>query len=137
MKLLNSSSGAIAVNQATATILNDDVPKLTIKDVTRTEGNYGRTAFNFVVNLDMSSVQPITVDYATSNGSAIVGDYIGTRNTLTFAPGETSKTIKVDVIGDLIKESNETFFVNLSNPVNVELINSRSTGTIIDDDIRI
>src|SRR5262249_36379119 len=77
----------------------------------------------------------VTVQYATADGTASAGsDYQATSGTLTFAPGETSKTIAVSVIGDIIDESDETFSVNLSAPANAVLGNSQRIGTILDDD---
>ena len=58
-----------------------------------------------------------------------------TSGTLTFAQGETSKTITVQVTGDTVVEANETFSLVLSNPsAGYQLINSTATGTIFDDD---
>ena len=57
--------------------------------------------------------------------------------TLTFAPGETTKTITIVVNGDRARESNETFFVDLFGPSGNALIGvSRGTGTILNDDKR-
>jgi hypothetical protein len=76
----------------------------------------------------------MTVDWATTAGSATVGsDYQAVSGTLTFAPGETSKTITVNVIGDRLPEPNETFYVNLSAVTNV----GQGMGTIVDDEPRI
>ena len=76
-------------------------PRLQVGDVTVTEGNTGAVAAVFTVTPSVASSQKITVAYATANGSATAGsDYQTGSGTLTFAPGETSKTISVPVIGD-------------------------------------
>src|SRR5262249_17379580 len=80
----------------------------------------------------------VTVNYVTSNGTATSGsDYQAANGTLTFAPGETSKTITVLVKGDRVAEPNETFHVNLSSPTHATFSNSSGLGTILDDEPRI
>src|SRR5262249_41687553 len=78
---------------------------------------------------------PVTVDWATADGSATAGsDYTAASGTLTFAPGETSKTFTVAVIGDTTDEPNETFLVNLSNAANATISDGQGVGTITADD---
>lgn len=111
-------------------------PSLSINDVTANEGNSGNTAFVFTVSLTSASTNSITVNYTTANGTASAGsDYQSASGTLTFAPGETSKTISVSVFGDTSLESAETFAVNLSGAVNATLGDSSGTGTIENDDV--
>jgi hypothetical protein len=75
------------------------------------------------------------VDYATADGTATAGsDYVAASGQLSFAPGETSQPVTVVVNGDGVEESDETFFVDLSNAVNATIGDSLGTGTIIDDD---
>jgi chitinase len=106
--------------------------------VTVTEGNTGTASATFTVTLSAASTQTVTVAYATGNGSAAAGsDYQSASGTLTFAPGETSKTITVAVIGDRLPEPTETFFVNLSSPTNATISNGQAVGTIVDDEPRI
>ncbi len=109
--------------------------QLTIADVSILEGNSGSVTAVFTVTLTPDSSQTVTVDYATANNSATAGsDYTAVANTLTFNPGQTSQTISVPILGDTSDESDETFFVNLSNPANAEIQDSQAVGTIIDDD---
>ena len=134
---LTSPSGAtLAKAQGTGTILDDDgTPTLTINDVTVPEGNSGTTNATFTVHLSPASSQTVTVDFATADVTATAGsDYTAQTGTLTFAPGEVSKTISVPIIGDTVIEGNETFVVNLSSPVNASVGTSQGTGTIADDD---
>ena len=103
-----------------------------------TEGNAGTRAATFTVNLSEPSDQFVTVDFTTAAGSAAAGsDYQTTSGTVTFAPGEMSKTIMVQVIGDRLAEPNETFVVNLSEPTNATIVDGQGIGTILDDEPRI
>jgi hypothetical protein len=113
-------------------------PALRIGDVTVPEGNTGARTATFTVTLSAPSTQPVTVAYATGPGSATAGsDYQAASGTLTFAPGETTKTVTVPVIGDRLGEPNETFVVNLSSPTNATLADGQGVGTITDDEPRI
>ncbi|PYS45762.1 MAG: hypothetical protein DMF68_21205, partial [Acidobacteria bacterium] len=113
-------------------------PDITINDVTVAEGNTATTAATFTVTLSAANdTQAVTVDYSTADGTATAGsDYQQTSGTLTFNPGETTKTIPVNVIGDTTNEPNETFFVNLSNPTNAAILDNQGQGTITDDDVQ-
>jgi hypothetical protein len=124
-----------------AVLLNDGVwgvpPAVTINDVTVSEGNTGTTNATFTVTLSAPSSQTVTVQYATGDGSATPGgDYQSASGTLTFAPGETSKTISVRILGDRLPEPNETFFVNLSSPINAAIADGQGAGAIVDDEPR-
>jgi Ca2+-binding RTX toxin-like protein len=114
------------------------LPSLSIKDITVTEGNTGTTNATFTVTLSGETFQPVTVNYATANGTATAGsDYTATTGTLIFNvnPGETSKQITVSVLGDSLFEGNETFFVNLSNAINANIADAQGQGTINNDDV--
>jgi ELWxxDGT repeat protein len=111
------------------------VPSLSINDTRTTEGDTGATPARFMVSLQPAAKQTVTVDYSTSDGTAVAGqDYDATTGTLTFAPGETSKTINVPVRGDVFPENNETFFVTLHNAKGGGIVRSEGTGIIDDDD---
>jgi hypothetical protein len=113
-----------------------DEPRVSINDVSATEGN-NRTPiiFTFTISLSAAYNQDVTVNFAAANGTAKAGsDYQSTTGSITFAPGETSKTITVAVIGDKQKEANETFFVNLSGAPNAEIADNQGLGTILNDD---
>ena len=108
---------------------------LAINDVAQAEGRRGTTNFTFTVTRGGDTSGIVTVSYATANGTATAGsDYNATSGTLTFAAGETSKTITVGVIGDRTAEQDETFFVNLSNVVGGEIVDGQGVGTIQNDD---
>lgn len=110
-------------------------PSVSISGASVNEGDAGSVQLDFSVSLNKSSTATITVNYATANGSASSGsDYTAASGQLSFAAGETSKTISVAVLGDTEDENDETFAVNLSNPVNAKSGAMSATGTIIDND---
>jgi hypothetical protein len=124
----------IADGRGVGTIVDNDA-RISINDVTVTEGNAGTKPATFKVTLSHSSSKTITVHYATANGTAVApGDYASTSGTVTFAPGDTSEDVVVQVRGDTIDEPNETFTVNLSQPANAAIADGTGVGTIIDDD---
>ena len=113
-------------------------PTLAVNDVAVIEGNAGTANAVFTVSLSDVSTETTTVNYATADGTATAGsDYTAASGTLTFAPGETSKTITVLVNGDRLGEPNETFFVNLSGATNAAIADGQGVGTIVDDEPRI
>lgn len=133
-----SSNAAINRGQAVGVILDDDPPEIRISDVSWQEGNTGTNSLTFFLDLSFPGAQPISVNYATASGSATAGsDYQATSGTLTFVPGETSKTITILVNGDRLPEPNETFFVNLSSPTNATITDGQGVGTIVDDEPRV
>lgn len=136
IKLSNPVGATIQKGEATGTITNNDpLPTVSITEGSATEGNSGKTPASFTVSLSNPSYQTITVAYATADETANSSDYGGVSGgVISFAPGETSQTIEVQVNGDTVDESNETFLVNLSNPTQATLGTSQATGTIIDDD---
>ena len=129
-----------AVEVAGAVIL----PSLSINDVSVTEGPApgapaGTTSAVFTVTLSAASTQTVTVNFATANGTTnpatAPADYAAQSGTLSFAPGQTTKTITIAVVGDAIPEANETFFVNLSTPSNATISDAQGLGTIVNDDL--
>ncbi len=116
---------------------------ITINDVTVVEGNSGTVNAVFTVTLSSAPNQPVTVVFATADGTATAAnnDYEPTTGTLAFMPasftvipGETVKTITVLVNGDLAVEPDETFFVNLAAAVNGAILDPQGVGTIVNDD---
>ena len=100
-----------------------------------TEGNAGSTPATFIVTLSAPSSVAVTVDYATVEGDAKApADYAAASNTVTFAPGQVSKSIQVAVQGDTLDEFNETFGVTLTNPSGAAIADGSGLGTITDDD---
>lgn len=141
VNLSNATNATISDAQGVGVILNDDVPPpptLSIGDVNIVEGNAGRTKAVLPVTLIRNgSVASVTVKFATRNGSATApADYVAQTGTLTFAPTETRKNVDVAVVGDTIREANETFLVVLSAPTIAVLAKSSARGTIQNDDFQ-
>ena len=114
---------------------NDPQPSLRVSNVSVPEGGPNATiSAVFRVALSTASGATITVNYATANGTATAGgDYETTSGALTFNPGETSKTVSVNVFGDTSVEPDETFALNLTNPVGAST-GAGGTATITNDD---
>ena len=92
-------------------------------------------SFTFTVTLNPSSLQTVTVDYATGGGTATSGsDYTAASGDLTFSPGDTTKTVTVTIADDDLDESDETFNLTLSDAVNASIPLPTGTFTIRDDD---
>jgi uncharacterized repeat protein (TIGR03806 family) len=135
---LSGPTGGASVADGTAdgTILDDDpLPQLAIANASAAEGDAGTTALALGVTLAPASGRTVTVGYATSAGSARSGtDYTSATGSATFAPGQTSASIVLSVRGDTTAESDETFFVTLSNPGNATLLAAQGVATISNDD---
>ncbi|HKQ51708.1 MAG TPA: Calx-beta domain-containing protein, partial [Pyrinomonadaceae bacterium] len=137
LQLFSPTGATVAVSAGTCTITdNDPPPRISINNVSVTEPDTGTISAVFTVKLSAVSEQTVTVKYATGGGTAAAGtDYTALAlTTLTFSPGQTTKTVTVQVKGDTVKEANETFFVNLSAPTNASFQDERGTGTITNDD---
>jgi uncharacterized delta-60 repeat protein len=110
-------------------------PTLTINDVSLNEPDSATANMTFKVKLSAASTSAITVKYTTTAGTAKApGDYTTKTGTLTIAAGKTSGTVVVPVVGDTVKEANETFTVNLSQPTNAGIADASGTGTIVNED---
>jgi hypothetical protein len=109
---------------------------ISISDVALAEGYSGHTAFVFTVRLSEASAKPVSVQYATEDGTAKTwdSDYSSVSGTLRFAPGETVKTITVLVRGDAKWELDETFSVRLSRASNAVIADAVGIGTILKDE---
>ncbi|NBT41841.1 MAG: hypothetical protein EBT20_15470, partial [Alphaproteobacteria bacterium] len=132
----NPSNATISDATGTGTITNDDaVPSLAVNDVTVDEDAGTAT---FTVTQSAVSGQTVTVDYATSNGTATAGsDYTAASGTLTFNPGDTTKTFNVTITNDTSDEADETYTVTISNPTNATISDATSIGTITDNDVTV
>ncbi len=134
-----------SANTGTGTITDDDTSDITIDSPTVVEGDTGSRNMTFTVSLSTANSRQVTVPYganpalstATRGTDYRTTETIDTSQELLFAPGETSKTITVEVLGDRTDEPDETVVVQLGTPTNanLELANRRGTGTITDDDL--
>jgi hypothetical protein len=137
--IVNDGTVDGAPDTAMIEALNVDIPTIFIDNASTAEGNSGTTDLVFEVTLDAAHSAQVTIDFAAQDVSASVADndYVAASGTLTFAPGETSETVTVQVIGDTVFEANETFRVLLSNPVNASIGAGSGQGTIFNDDVRL
>jgi chitinase len=139
LNLLAATNATIDDGQAVGTIGDDDVlPVLWITDPKTSEGNSSLKNLNFSVTLSGPSASPVSVNYATLAGTATPGDdFNATQGTLTFNPGQTSKTVSIAIRGDTLAEPDETFLVALSNSTGGVIFKPEATGTIQNDDVNI
>jgi acetyl esterase/lipase len=124
---------------STLTIHDNDGPPsnaaLSVAGTSVTEGNSGTRQAVFAVTLNEAVSQPVTVHYETQDGNAAAGtDYNATSGTLTFATGETSRTVSVAVLGDTVVENDEQFFLQISDAIGARIQGSRGRATIVNDD---
>ncbi|MFC0216224.1 Calx-beta domain-containing protein [Paenibacillus chartarius] len=92
----------------------------------------GDGAINIYVNRIGDSKGRTTVQYTTENGTAVMGyDYIGSSGEVVFEDGETSKSISLDIINDIRRETNEKFTVQLLNPSFNAVVGSYGTASIM------
>ncbi len=112
------------------------LPTINIGNAQVTEGNSGTRNASFTLKLSSVSITPVTVQYQTSDISATApADYVTKSGTVTFPANTLNQVITIQVNGDLLDETDESFSVRISNPVNATLGNSSGTGKIIDDDL--
>jgi len=131
--LSNPAIATIADGSATGTILDDDgPPAIVVLDVLVDE-SAGSASFD--VMLTSSDLATVTVDYATADGTALAGsDYTSTSGTATFVPGDTVETVAVPVLDDHVAEAEQSFTLDLTNPVEATISRSQAFGTIVDTD---
>ncbi len=141
-----SATLTVTDNQGAATTsspLTVVLPSISVADVSMNEGNSGTTNAVFTITLSAVSTHDISVDYATADGTATAGsDYVALQGTRkipagTACPGNPVNPvcqITVQVNGDTIYESNETYTLNLSNQTGASMARGTATGTIVNDD---
>jgi hypothetical protein len=137
LQLSNAQGATIGDAEATGTIADDDGALLRLADGRASEQTSGNLVL--IATLSNPVAQVVTVQYASSDGSAIAGsDYTAVNGQLTFAAGTTSANIVVPLRNDGLVEASETFSVTLSNPVPgaplVVLDGATANGTIVDDE---
>jgi chitinase len=131
-----TTRATVADGQGAGTIL-DDEPRVSVSDAAKAEGLRGSSLLVFTVRLSAAYDQAVWVNFATADGTAMTRDhdYQAQGGTLTFAAGETTKTVAVVIYGDRKLEANETFSLRLSGPgSNAVLTDDLGVGTILDDD---
>ncbi len=137
---LSGATGGATIGTAvgTGTIVDNDVPQFSIDSPRVDEGDSGTADLTFTVTLDPASAVRVTVAYADSGGGTATSgtDYAAVAGgTLTFAPGDVTKTVTVTVRGDGIDEPDETVEIALSGATGgADVATPAGTGTIGDDD---
>jgi hypothetical protein len=134
--LTNPTNATVTDASGTGTILDDEVePVVSVGNALVTEGDSGSSALTFTVSLSRAGLVTATVDWATSDGTAVApGDYAGASGTATLTAGDVSETVEVIVTGDTEFELDETLSVDLSNPTNSFMGDGQGVGTISNDD---
>jgi hypothetical protein len=144
LNLSSPEHATIADGQGIGTIKNDDgstpppstKPVLSINDVSKYEGNRGKTPFVFTISLSFKTASQVSVNVATSGITAKTSDYdyVGVNTTVNIPANTLSVPFTVYVNGDKKKESDEKFAVNLSSPTNATIGDGQGIGTIKNDD---
>lgn len=136
---LGGPTGAVlgATPVFTATILNDDSPpRISVPDVSAGERSAGIWELSASLFLSNESASPVTVTWATANGSAVSpADFSAVGGSVTFEPRETHRKVSIPIVGDAVYEGDEQLFVNLSSPVGGTLEGSgQGRVTLVEDD---
>ncbi|MBC8029472.1 MAG: lamin tail domain-containing protein [Pyrinomonadaceae bacterium] len=137
VNVTNASGATVTDGQGVGTIQNDDLPALTINDVALSEGNAGTKLFTFTVSLSAPAPVTVTFDIATQDNTATVAnnDYVARALTSQTIPaGSSSFSFDVTVNADVSIESDETFFVNVTNVSGATVTDGQGQGTIQNDD---
>ncbi len=131
-----SANATIADSFGLATIIDNDAPSgtpvVSINDFVVDEASKEAA---FVITLDRPSTSAVTMNYATQNGTAVAGaDFVAKSGSLSFAPGETAKTVKVTITNDAAFEASEAFNLALSAITNATTLDGVGTSTIFEND---
>lgn len=133
--LTNPVKATIRDSLGVGTIFDNDIPSISVDDLSVAEGNAGSAVASFTVALSTVSPSTVEVVYATSDAGATAGvDYTQSAGTLTFAPGDTTETVDVTVAGDTDAETDEQVVVTLSGALNALIADDAGNLTIVDDD---
>ncbi|HEV2861316.1 MAG TPA: Calx-beta domain-containing protein [Pyrinomonadaceae bacterium] len=135
---LADGSGAVLARASLVIADDDQPPAITVTDVSAPEGDFDTTDFVFHVRLSAPSAKTVTANVNNANGTADNGSgdiYLyGGPYLLQFAPGETEKSVKMLVRGDLDIEPDEDFFVNVTDIINAATTSAQGRGVILNDD---
>lgn len=132
--LLNPTNAALLDPQGRGTIADDDTPpQLSVNNITVTEPQTGQVSAFFRVSASHVWDQEVAFDFATSEGTADAGaDYLSTSGTGTIAVGSLETIVEVEILADTLNEDDETFFLNLSNPVNASILDDQGQAVVVD-----
>jgi hypothetical protein len=135
---LEGALNAFLIDTQAAGSVVDDEPRISINNGSITEGQRGTRQVTLTVSLSVAYDVPVTVQFNTADGSATTADndYVAATGTVTFAPGVTTQTITLTIIGGRQREQDEYFLVNLSNASNALVVDSQAVVSILNDDKR-
>jgi len=133
----NLATGTEQFKTAVGTFTSHPYPNISIAAASVAEGSGGgTTTLNLTVTLATTATQNVSVDYATSDGTALAAsDYTATTATVTISAGQLTGTIPVLVNADNLFEADETLNVTISNPVHTIITTAAAVGTILNDDV--
>jgi hypothetical protein len=132
---LSDASGALIDDAHAVAMITNDEPYVNVSGGSVTEGNSGTQLLPFTITLSSASDVAVTVNYATADGSATApGDYVAKTGSVTFAAGETSKTVNVSVNGDRLAEGDEYLYLLLGTVTNAGVGTGQAWGTIVDSE---
>ena len=135
LDISNVQNATVGSSRGTGFIVDDDGPTISINDISVTEGNSGTKAATFTLTLSGPSVEAIAVRVITTPATATAAsDYNSINLVVIFQPGTITRTFDVEIIGDSNLESNETFFVNLSDAFATTIADGEGVCTILGDD---
>ena len=127
----NSATGVSAKGDRVILSITEPLSALSALSVADTERNESASPMRFTVSLTAAAQWPVTVDWETADGMAVAGeDYTAASGTLTFARGETSKTVSVALIDDNVEDDGETLSLLLDNSRGATIADAEATGTI-------
>ncbi len=110
-------------------------PNIDVNDISVNEGNFGTTPATFTVSLSAPATVTTNVNYATHNDTAISGvDFVGQRGMVTFAPGEDTQPVTIQVIGNITPQPDRDFFLFLTSATSGTIGKGQGVCTIKDDD---
>lgn len=133
--ITRTETDANPANNRAITYTSVRLPSITLGDLAVNEDDAGINHAPFTVTLSGPSLETVSLSFATAHGTAANNlDYLPTNGVMIFPPGTVSQTIALPIVGDTLRESNETFTVNLSKPAGVTLDRPTATITILDDD---
>jgi parallel beta-helix repeat protein len=128
----------LAIPGVAVTIVDNEVPSLSIDPAQATEGAGVDVPMTFTVHLTPSATQDVTVEWVVEDGTAQVGSDINVADRagrLTFRAGESTKPLEIRILGDYAVEQTEIFTVRLQHAANATIGTAAATGTIVDDDV--
>lgn len=134
IQLSNPINSVISRDEAFGVIVDNDPPRVTIDNVTVIGNRAGSVLARFTVLLSSPSAETVRISYFTTNGTATAGtDFSEQSGSLVFEAGNTELKIPIQVKGNTLDESDEHFFVHLSNPVGATLDLTEGRGTILNE----